>query len=221
LEGTHFLNMIDTLIHADKQAMLWLNSRHSPFFDQVMWFVSGRPEWIPLYLALLGWVIWRYRKHSVWIILTLVVMIVLSDQLANLLKNGVQRLRPCRDPEIGPLVHVVRNRCGGAFGFVSGHAANSFALTVFISLLFRKSWLTVSMLCWAVLISYSRIYLGVHYPGDVLGGAVLGTAVAMILFGMLRFSLPSGRLRQYEAGGEIGGRGGQKAPPRYSERQSR
>lgn len=221
MEGTQLLIMIDTLIQADKQAMLWLNSRHTPFFDQVMWFVSGRPEWIPLYLVLLGWVIWRYRKQSVWIILTMVVMIVLSDQLANLLKNGVQRPRPCHDAEIGPLLHVVRNRCGGAFGFVSGHAANSFALAVFISMLFRKSWLTVSMLCWAVLISYSRVYLGVHYPGDVLGGAVLGATVATILFYMLRFSLPSGRLHQYEAGGESGGRGGQKAPPRYSERQSR
>jgi len=221
LEGTYFLTMIDTLIQADKQAMLLLNSRHSPFFDQVMWFVSGRPEWIPLYLALLGWVIWRYRKRSVWIILTLVVMIVLSDQLANLLKNGVQRLRPCRDPEIGSLVHIVRNQCGGAFGFVSGHAANSFALAVFISLLFRKAWLTVSMLSWAALVSYSRIYLGVHYPGDVLAGALLGTVIALMLFTALRFSLRSDRLRQYEAGGESGGQGGQKAPPPYSEKQSR
>lgn len=213
--------MFDSLIQTDRQALLWLNGLHSPFFDKVMWVVSGRPEWIPLYLALLGWVIWKYRKYAVWIILTMVVMIVLSDQLANVLKNGVQRPRPCKDAEIGHLVHLVRNYCSGAYGFVSGHASNSFALATFVSLLFRNRWLTVFMVLWASVIGYSRIYLGVHYPGDVLGGAILGILVAWILYTILRLSLPAGLLRRYEANAGNGVQGERKVPPPYSERQSR
>jgi undecaprenyl-diphosphatase len=184
--------MFEALIQADRQALLWLNGRHSPFFDAVMWFVSGRPEWIPLYLAILAFVIWKYRTRAVWIIVALVILIVLSDQFANLLKNGVQRLRPCKDPEIGHLVYRVRNYCGGAYGFVSGHAANSFALATFISMLFRKQWLTISIFVWACLISYSRIYLGVHYPGDVLGGGLLGAMLAWILYSV--WNLIDGKL---------------------------
>lgn len=184
--------MFEALIQADRQALLWLNGCHSPFFDAVMWFVSGRPEWIPLYLVIVAFVIRKYRTRSVWIIVALVLLIVLSDQLANVLKNSVQRLRPCKDPEIGHLVYRVRNYCGGAYGFVSGHAANSFALATFISLLFRRQWLTISILFWACLVSYSRIYLGVHYPGDVIGGALLGTLLARVLYSL--WSLTDGML---------------------------
>lgn len=177
--------MFDALIQADRQALLWLNRLHTPFFDRVMEFVSGRPEWIPLYLVILAVVIRKYRLQSVWIIMAMVLLIVLSDQLANVLKNGVQRLRPCRDPEIGHLVHRVRDHCGGLYGFVSGHAANSFALATFVSVLFRRQWVTITLVFWACLVSYSRIYLGVHYPGDVLGGALLGIILAFLVYGVL------------------------------------
>jgi undecaprenyl-diphosphatase len=166
--------MIESLNAIDQRWLLWLNGCHSAFFDQVMYLVSGRYEWIPLYAVILGFIIWKYRWRSWWIILAVVIMITLSDQIANLLKSGVKRPRPCNDPEIGHLVHLVKNYCSGAYGFVSGHAANSFALATFISLLFRKKWITAGMVLWAVLVSYSRIYLGVHYPGDAICGALLG-----------------------------------------------
>jgi undecaprenyl-diphosphatase len=173
--------MLEVLKEADAGLLLWLNGHHSVFFDKVMYFISGRWEWIPLYAVILGFIIYRFRWKAVWVLLAVALMITCSDQLSNQLKSTVMRPRPCRDPEIGYLVHLVNDYCGGAYGFVSGHAANSFALATFLSLLYRKRWVIITMMCWAALVSYSRIYLGVHYPGDILGGALLGAFVAWIL----------------------------------------
>jgi len=180
------MKMIEALNHLDKQWLLWLNSYHSPFFDQVMFTISGKYEWIPLYAILLGFIIRKYRWKSLWILLAVIVLIALSDQIANLLKSGVKRFRPCKDPEIGYLVHLVNNYCRSSYGFVSGHAANTFALAIFISLLFSKKWVTVGLVSWAVLVSYSRIYLGVHYPGDVFCGALLGALLGWGMFALLK-----------------------------------
>jgi|WetSurSiteA1Bulk_404760.scaffolds.fasta_scaffold00160_2 undecaprenyl-diphosphatase len=207
--------MIEALNSMDQRWLLWLNGHHSPFFDQVMYFISGKYEWIPLYAVILGIIIWRYRWKSLWIILAVIILITLSDQLANLLKGGVKRLRPCKDPEIGHLVHLVHNYCRSSYGFVSGHAANSFALATFISLLFRKKWVTTGMFIWAALVSYSRIYLGVHYPGDVIGGAIIGVLLAYCVFFVLNLN------RQYAAYAKTGVQSEQKKWLRYLKRQSR
>jgi undecaprenyl-diphosphatase len=182
--------MIEALNLVDQRWLLWLNSHHSPFFDQFMFFVSGKMEWIPFYGLLLYLIIRKYRLKTIWIVFAIVVLIILSDQLANVLKDGVKRFRPCKDPEIGHLVHLVNNYCRSSYGFVSGHAANSFALATFVSLLFRKKWITLIMILWAVLVSYSRIYLGVHYPGDVIGGALLGSGLAVLVYwGVKKFGV--------------------------------
>ncbi|HLO58233.1 MAG TPA: phosphatase PAP2 family protein [Bacteroidales bacterium] len=170
--------MIDSLIHLDKQWLLWINGHNTPFLDSLMYFVSGKLEWIPLYAVLLFFIIRKYRLKSLWILLAVVVLITLSDQVANLLKNNVKRYRPCKDPEIGHLVHLVHNYCRSSYGFVSGHAANSFALAVFISRLFKFKWVTAGMLIWAAIVSFSRIYLGVHFPIDVICGAMIGAILA-------------------------------------------
>jgi undecaprenyl-diphosphatase len=174
--------MIDVLNNLDQRLFLWLNGQHSSFFDHLMYFISGRYEWIPLYALIIAFIVRRYHWRSLWIILAVIIMITLSDQIANLLKAGVKRLRPCKDPEIGHLVHLVNNYCSGMYGFVSGHAANSFALASFLSLIFRKNWVTCGMILWATLVSYSRIYLGVHYPGDIIGGALLGTLLGLGIY---------------------------------------
>jgi undecaprenyl-diphosphatase len=173
--------MLEALTRTDQQWMLWLNGHHSPFFDWLMYAVSGRFEWIPLYIVILAFIIKKYKWKSIWIILAIVVLVTLTDQTCNLLKDSVKRLRPCRDPQIGHLVHRVNNYCGGTFGFVSAHAANSFGLATFISLVYKNRWITLGMFSWALLVSYSRVYLGAHYPGDVICGAMVGCLLAWIV----------------------------------------
>ena len=188
--------MLDFLENIDSELLLWLNSQHAHFFDQLMYFVSGRWEWIPLYAFLLGVIIWKYKWKSIWIVLAIAIMITLSDQLANFFKATVKRPRPCKDPEIGHLVLLVNDYCSGAYGFVSGHAANSFALATVISLLFRNKWVTTGMIIWAALVSYSRIYLGVHYPGDIICGAILGALLAWIIYTLLKRIYPGMNLHR-------------------------
>ncbi len=183
--------MIDTLEQIDQRWLLWLNAQHSPFFDEVMFFVSGKWEWVPLYALILALIIRKYRWNALWIIAAIVLVITLSDQLANVLKSGVKRFRPCKDPDIGHLVHLVNNYCRSSYGFVSGHAANSFALATFTALLFRNCWAIAGLFTWSALVSYSRIYLGVHYPGDVICGALLGTLIAWLVY-MLMVRLKPG-----------------------------
>ena len=128
-----------------------------------------------------------YKKNSVWVIVAAILMIVVSDQLSvHAFKNVFQRLRPCHEPELEGLVHLVKNKCGGDFGFVSSHAVNHFAMAVFFSVIFYKKikYFIPLIMLWAAFISYSRIYLGVHYPGDVICGGLAGAAIGL-LFGKL------------------------------------
>jgi len=178
--------MIETLEAIDGKLFALLNGRHSEFFDRVMWFVSGIPQWIPLYLMILGWIVFKFRRKSLLIILALALLIALSDQISVQIKLAVDRLRPCQEPDIRGWVHLVKDHCGGLYGFVSSHAANSFAFAVFTSLLLKNRFYGVFILLWASVVSYSRIYLGVHYPGDVLCGALLGVVLAFLVYWIYR-----------------------------------
>jgi undecaprenyl-diphosphatase len=175
--------MLERLNALDTDLFLRLNSFHSPFFDKVMWFISGRIEWLPLYLILIGYIIYRYRWKSVAILVALILGVALADQLAvKAFKEVFQRFRPTHNPEIQNLVHIVNGYRGGNYGFVSNHAANTFALAVFLCFLFRNKFFGAFILVWATIVSYSRIYLGVHYPGDVFGGALLGALIAWLVY---------------------------------------
>jgi len=173
---------MEYLQQLDASLLLWLNDQNSPLFDKIMFFISGKWEWLPFYFLIIIFLARKYRWKSLWILLAIAVLIVMSDQLSNILKEGVKRPRPCKDPEIGHLVQLVNDYCRGSFGFISAHAANSFALASFLSLLLRDRRITIIMLSWALLVSYSRIYLGVHYPGDIIAGAIAGFLLAYIVF---------------------------------------
>ena len=174
--------MLDYLHNLDVNLFLFINGLHNNFFDFVMVYASAKLFWIPLYLVLLYLLIKEYRQKT-WLILGFVVLLILfSDQLSvHAFKNVFMRLRPCHNEDLQLIIHTV-TPCGGQYGFVSSHAANSFALAFFMgTLLSQIRWIPWLMYSWAFLIIYSRIYLGQHYPGDVLGGAVLGMIVGMIV----------------------------------------
>lgn len=164
----------------DTQAFLWLNSIHNDFFDPIMAWISGRNSWFPMYTIIVGSIIWLQKRKSVGILLMIIFSIIISDQVcSSILKPLIHRLRPCHEPAIQHLVHVVGN-CGGQFGFCSSHAANTFALVTCLVLLFGKQFASLKYLyIWAIIVSYSRIYVGVHYPLDVLAGAGIGVLASL------------------------------------------
>lgn len=169
--------MFETLEALDRQLLLLINGANTPFLDQLMWIVSGKLTWIPLYALLLFFICKKAGKNW-WIMLICIgLAILLADQISvNCFKNVIQRYRPTRNLEIGNLVHVVNNYRGGKYGFVSSHAANTFAISMLVCLFFKKKAVWYGMMAWAVLVCYSRMYLGVHYPADIVCGGLLGLA---------------------------------------------
>lgn len=169
--------MLETIKSLDESLFLFLNAQHNAFFDQVMWLFSDKFFWIPLY----AWFLWlmykKYPKHYWTVIVAIILMIAASDQLCNLVKVSVMRLRPSQEPHLQAIVHVIKGYHGGMYGFYSGHASNAFAVAFFVIAILAKErkYMIAVCLVYAALIAYSRIYLGVHYPGDVFAGALSGT----------------------------------------------
>lgn len=175
---------MNALLDLDQSLFLAINGWHSSFMDPVMFFISGKLNWIPVYMVLLYLVFKTYGKKGWYILLLVAITIALADQGSVLLfKNTVQRLRPSHEPSLEGWVHIVNNYKGGDFGFVSSHATNNFALVAFLGFFLRKTykWLLPVMLVWATLIAYSRVYLGVHYPGDVLCGGLYGALIGYLV----------------------------------------
>jgi undecaprenyl-diphosphatase len=182
--------MIETLNQLDTNLFLFLNGLHAAWLDPVMVFISGKLTWLPFYLVLIAFIIRQYRWQSVMVLLFVALLITLSDQLSvRAFKFVFERPRPCHEPDLQPLIHLVNGNCGGAYGFVSSHAANSFAMAGFVWFLLQSSFSKIGWVLfpWALLVGYSRIYLGVHYPGDVLVGALLGLVVAWVVAQTYRF----------------------------------
>ena len=181
--------MMDELIEIDKKILVFLNSFHSPILDPVMLILTQTLTWIPLY-AVLIFLLFKNFKNEAWLILLgAAITIILADQITStLMKPYFARLRPSHDPSMQSLVHIVENYKGGLYGFSSSHAANTMGVALFIWLNLRKIYRWIGLIfIWAILMSYSRIYLGVHYPGDILVGGTIGLFCGWISFKSIQF----------------------------------
>ena len=186
--------MLEFLNNLDEKLFLLLNSLSAPWLDPVMFALTDARYWIPFFLIIMVSLVYKFKWQTVSILLFLTIAIICADQLsASLLKPWIGRLRPSHNPELKNLIHTVYGYRGGQFGFVSSHAANAFAIATFIWLSARKkvSWIWI-MFIWAILFSYTRIYLGVHYPGDIVFGALLGASIGWLMYQLMkRASLPN------------------------------
>jgi len=180
------MEWLQNILEIDKELFLFLNSLHNSFWDTIMLMVTRKETWIPFFVIILFYVIRNYKINALPIVVFLALTILFSDQISVLLKDSIQRFRPVHDPVIGPLVHNVLRK-GSMYGFVSSHAANGFAIFAFTASIFKNRNYWFLLLLWAILFSYSRIYSGVHYPLDILGGAVLGWIIGVGSYKLLVF----------------------------------
>ena len=172
--------MIEFLNHIDRTFFLFLNGFHNPFFDQVMFIATKSLMWLPLYLFFLFFVIRKYKWNTLVILVFAALMILASDQLSELVKNTVQRLRPSNQP--GLMVHIVEAYKGGTYGFYSAHATNTCSVVIFMIILLGReyAYVYIPAILWSLFISYTRIYLGVHYPGDIFAGWIAGSLIGYL-----------------------------------------
>ena len=192
--------MLKQLIHIDTEILLAINGWHAPWADTLMWIISAKETWIPLYLLLIGLLVWRYRQPATtrvkWMqkVPACVLMIIViglavgaADFIASgILKDWVARPRPSRVPELEGVLHLVNGYKSGRYGFVSSHAANTMAVALLFSMIWRKKITTCGLMLWVAANCYSRMYLGVHYPLDILGGLIVGALVALGAYVLLR-----------------------------------
>lgn len=201
------LNLFDSLVWADKQATLLLNFDGGNIADALFYTLSNTLSWLPL-IAVFACLLVKSangnRASLLLIIIGLAVVITLSDKIsAEIIKPMVMRLRPSHTPNVCAALHYVNGYHGGRYGFVSSHAANAFAGVVYASMIVRKRWFAVAGLVFALLVGYSRIYLGVHYVGDVVCGALLGTVLGMIVSSAVIRCLRIRIIHNFYRGGKI------------------
>ncbi len=175
--------MLETIDQIDRDVFLFFNGRYSHFSDQLWLAITNTNSWIPLYIILILLILKKFGKESLWILGGVALVIIASDQFTSaFMKPFFERLRPCQNAEIAQLVHVAKS-CGGKYGFASSHAANTFGVSLYLWLALKKYYPPVVVLfAWAALVSFSRVMIGVHYPGDIIAGAVVGMGFGWLIF---------------------------------------
>lgn len=175
---------LDKLLPLERDLFFALNGSDSVILDNIMWTISGRFVWIPLFLFIIFIFFYKTPKKTAFLVTIFFILVfVVSDQVSSsLFKPMFERFRPTHHPDFMNDVDFLNDYKGGRYGFISGHATNSFGLAVFLSLLFRYSWVTIITLFWATLNSYTRIYLGVHFISDIIAGMIMGSLLAVILY---------------------------------------
>ena len=176
---------MEAISHLDTELFLLLNGWRADWLDPVMSAITEMWVWTPLYLLLIYWVVKQYGKRCWWVFLAVAVAVLCSDQLsAHVFKPLFQRMRPCYNEELQGIIHLPNGMAGGKYGFVSSHAANTFAVAAFLTAALWKNrrWIGWVLYLWAFISSYSRIYIGYHYPADILAGAILGILVGLIIW---------------------------------------
>lgn len=180
---------IQQLIGYDKEAFLALNGGKSLFWDGFMLTFTNTLTWIPLAVILIYIIIKNNKGKQILLVICMIALVfLLADRISSgFFKPFFQRFRPSQDPEFISLVDIVNGYRGGKYGFISSHAANSFGIFTFVALLFRKKEFSLALFLWALLTSYSRIYLGVHYPGDIICGAGVGVVCGYLVYILYHF----------------------------------
>lgn len=204
--------MLEGLKQIDSSLFLFLNGLGGGFSDNIMIFFSKLAVWVPLYLAILFFLFYkpcqsinakgekryslkkRELKFSFLFLAGIIVTFALTDQTAGLIKDFVHRLRPSNDPSLAGFIHLLE-KPGGLYGFVSNHATNVFGLAIFSSLTFKKRGYSWFIFTWAFIVSFSRIMVGKHYPGDVLAGAILGLAIGYLVYRIIFYIYERNKIR--------------------------
>lgn len=184
--------MLENLIKKDQELFLYLNGLGTETWDGFWMFLSGKWSALPLYivLLLLALKFLGLKKTGV-LLITIAFLITCTDQLSQFFKYGLERLRPCHEEEIFKYMRMVKSYCGGKYSFFSAHAANSMVVAAFFTHLFRKKvpFLGAFLIAWALGVGYSRIYIGVHYPADVIMGMLVGVLFGWLFYKLYRFTI--------------------------------
>jgi membrane-associated phospholipid phosphatase len=177
--------ILQQILAWDRAAFTYINSDHSnAFFDVLMPILRNQTTWYPLYALLLVYVIWKFKKQAIIFILFAAATVALCDQISSsILKPSIARVRPCKEPLLQSVIHLRLAHCPGNGSFTSSHAANHFGIAAFIIWCLVPYWGKKSYMfwLWAAVICYAQVYVGVHYPGDILGGAVLGILIGTLV----------------------------------------